>query len=526
MIPFSFTQAFLVACLAFALPVQAVPAPVVDLGYARYQGMFVADKVTNATHTEFLGIRYAAPPTGARRFRAPAPPEATPGVQLAGSQALTCLQAGQGNSPDSPFRPGQHKRAADLGASEDCLFLNVYVPGSITQKKSLPVIFWIHGGGYVAGSTSGLDGNNLIRESGEGVIIVLAQYRLGLFGFLPGQKVKEGGDLNAGLLDQQFALRWLQEHISKFGGDPDKVTIWGQSAGAGSVLQHVVANGGMTKPPLFRAAITSSTFLPSQYAYNDRIPELLYSEAVNQVNCSSATDTLECLREAEADVLEAVNTNINQSGFFGTFVFVPVVDGTLITDRPTQVLRRGRLNGKISYSVTNPMEGADFVNQSIASTVQVADYVSQLFPNLQPPDIDGATRLYAGLGSNISQVIAIMGESIFICPTYYLLRGFGGNAFKGEFALPPGNHAQDVPYYFSNGLPPPFADPDFDNAFADSFADFAISLNTNIRHNSSIITPTWPLWMGTNEMVFNMTESGSPIIKVVKTSNTLLRRCE
>ncbi|PPQ80160.1 hypothetical protein CVT25_001453 [Psilocybe cyanescens] len=507
--------------------VNAAP-PIVNLGYAQYQGTVVQDKVTNATHTQFLGVRYAAPPTGSARFRAPALPATTPGVQQANAQPSECFQASSGNSPTTPFRVGQQNsaRAVDAGPSEDCLFLNVYVPGNLGQKRNLPVVFWIHGGGYVAGSASQFDGNDLIRESSEGVIAVVIQYRLGVFGFLPGQKVKDGGALNAGLLDQQFALKWVQQHIRLFGGDPNKVTIWGESAGAGSVLQQVIANGGRTNPPLFRAAMTSSTFLPSQYKFNDRIPETLFSETVAQTNCASSADALDCLRKVDVNTLQNANTAINLSGFFGTFVFVPVIDGTFITDRPTVLLKERKVNGKILLSVTNTFEGTSFVDQSTANTVQVPTYVTQLFPNFTPQQAQAAAAQYAGLGTNIFQVNAIMGESIFICPTYFLLRAFGGLGFKGEFAIPPGLHGMDVGFYFNNGaLPAAFPNLQFDTAFSGSFQNFVISLNTNVKTDPTNITPLWQLWNGSNEMLFNRTEAGAADIRAIKTSNALLNRC-
>ncbi|KAE9396306.1 alpha/beta-hydrolase [Gymnopus androsaceus JB14] len=235
--------------------------------------------------------------------------------------------------------------------SEDCLFLNVHTP-TVTpgKKEGLPVVVNVHGGGYTMGALYGgpiegfYDGNSLITHSGNGLVVVTIQYRLGVFGFLAGDEVKAAGALNAGLLDQQFAFQWVQEHILKFGGDPTKVTIWGQSAGAGSVLQHLIANGGQTNPPLFRAAIINSVFLPSQYVYNDPIPKAIYTEVVSQANCSSSSDTLGCLRKAEVTVLATAHKSIGRATFFGTFIPVPVVDGTFITQSPLKALKAGKLN--------------------------------------------------------------------------------------------------------------------------------------------------------------------------------------
>ncbi|KDR78758.1 hypothetical protein GALMADRAFT_137768 [Galerina marginata CBS 339.88] len=516
----------------------STPASIVDLGYAKYQGTPIHDEINNASRTQFLGIRYASPPTGSARFRAPGFPASTPGVQLANTEPPMCLQGALSASPTSPFRVGEPSlgkpvtqatdNVTDPDSSEDCLFLNVYVPENIGQKK-LPVVFWIHGGGYVLGSASGFlatsfNGNDLIRESGEGVVVVVIQYRLGLFGFLPGQKVKDGGALNAGLLDQQFALKWVQKHISKFGGDPQQVTIWGESAGAASVMQHLIANGGKTNPPLFRAGMTSSTYLPSHYKFNGRIPELLYSETVTQANCSSAADTLECLREADVNLLETANVEINASGFFGTFVFVPVVDGTFITDRPTVLLKKGKLNAHALLSVVNTFEGTVFVNQS-ATDVQISDYLPQLFPNLGAEEIQAATAQYAGLGSNVSQAIAILGESILICPTYTLMKALDGHAYKATFAIPPGGHGDDVPYFFPNGTTPAFANPAFAKAFSESFLNFAMSYNVNTKWDPTDITPQWQLWNGSNEMLFNKTEAGALDIRPVKSNQGLLERC-
>ncbi|KAJ6477683.1 alpha beta-hydrolase [Mycena sanguinolenta] len=495
----------------------AQTAPVVDLGYAQYQG--AVNPANNIAH--FLGIRYAAAPLGDLRFRAPQPPVNQTSVQQATTEPNECLQAGDGDSPTNPFET----RAAQVIATEDCLFLNIYYPSNAagTPPSGLPTLVWIHGGGYVAGAASS-NGEDIINQSARGVVVVLIQYRLGVFGFLPGTAVKENGALNAGLLDQDFALRWVNQHISKFGGDSSKVTIWGESASAGSVLQHVVANGGRTEPQLFRGAITSSTFLPSQYQFNDRIPELLFSEVVAQTNCTSATDVLSCLRAVDATTLQTVNTNINAAGFFGTFVMVPVIDGVFITQRPTLSLLEGKVNGQALLSVTNTFEGTIFVNQN--AVVTATQYALDLFPGFGTAQANTVGALYANDGNELFQVNAIQGESIFICPTYYMLNAFPGRSFKGEFAIPPGLHGNDGPYYFPGGVAPPFNNTAFIDAFAQSFTSFIIHQNPNIKVDPTTITPHWNTFdILHTEMLFNKTTANEPVVRAITTSNALLQRC-
>ncbi|KAF9048790.1 alpha beta-hydrolase [Panaeolus papilionaceus] len=525
----------LALCLAgILLPVNA--AAVVDLGYAKYQGVPSLDPIANTTNTKFIGIRYAANPIGPLRFSAPHPPPIIPGITIADTDPPQCPQAGFGLSPTTPFRGIGPSAASSVtprhifarqsaNLTEDCLFLNVFVPGNLGDKKNLPVVFWIHGGGYILGSAAGFNGNDLIREAGGNVVAVVIQYRLGAYGFLAGQKVKEGGALNAGILDQQFALQWVQRNIRKFGGDPNKVTIWGESAGAGSVLQHIVANGGKTSPPLFRGAITSSLYVPPQYKFNDPISESIFSNIASQSGCGNSKNTLACLRGVDLNTLQNANMAVNSIGFFGTFVFSPVVDGTFITDRPSAILAKGKFNGKMLLAVTNTLEGANFVDSSTASTVQVADYVSNLFPKTSAAQVQAAAKQYQGTGTNIAQAIGIMGEGIFICPTYNLLKAFNRHSFKAEFAIPPGNHGDDVAYYFPNGNTPRFANAGFDKAFPQSFLSFVMALNTNAKFDPTNITPSWPEFDGSNEMLFNKTASNAPDIRVIETNAALLKRC-
>ncbi|KAJ7235607.1 Alpha/Beta hydrolase protein [Mycena haematopus] len=497
---------------------QSVPAPIIDVGYTQYRGF--VDTTTNIT--QFLGMRYAAPPIGDLRFRAPQAPPTEAGVQSATDQPNWCMQAGDGTATTNPLRNIKRENPV---APEDCLFLNVYYPsdGAGTPPLDLPAVVWIHGGGYIAGAAIGASGEDVVKRSNRGVIVVVIQYRLGVFGFLAGSAVKQDGALNAGLLDQQFALRWVQTHISKFGGDPSKVTIWGQSAGAGSVLQHIIANGGKTEPQLFRGAITSSTFLPSQYNYDHQVPEWIFGQVVAQTNCSSAIDTMTCLRAVDQSVLQAANTVINNAGFYGTFMTVPVVDGEFITQRPTLSLIEGKVNGEALMSTTNTNEGVDFVNQSVPTTA--AQYSELLFPEFTAIQSLIAGLLYGGSGTKIFQDNAIMGESIFICPTYYLLNAFKGRAFKVEFAIPPALHSDDYAYYWPNGVAPPFNNTDFINAFAQIYTSFIVNLDPNDKLAPTIL-PKWNQYdVGNTQMLFNKTEDNKPDIRAIGTSLPLLERC-
>ncbi|KAJ7149765.1 alpha beta-hydrolase [Mycena crocata] len=514
--------------VTFLAVASTTASPIIDLGYTRYQG--IVNTTTNLT--TFLGIRYAAPPVGELRFRAPQPPSNVTEVQQATQQPNQCFQTVVGISPTNPFKT----RDLEIATSEDCLFLSVSYPSDEQGAPGgpLPVIVWIHGGGYILGASSQYRGTDLIDQSNRGVVVVVIQYRLGLFGFLAGSEVKKNGALNTGLLDQDFALRWVNKHIAKFGGDPSQVTIWGESAGAGSVLQHIVANNGQTKPQLFRRAITSSTFLPSQYKYNDRIPELVYSEVVAQTNCTTAADPLTCLRAADAAVLETANLKIQNDSFFGSFTLIPVVDGSFIRQSPTFSLLHRKVNGEALLSMTNSFEGNLFVDQSTADTANATQYSLDLFPNFGPAQAARVGALYAGLGTPIFQTSAVQGESIFICPTYLLLNAFAGRSFKGEFAIPPGAHGADVPSYFPSfptdnpaaGLQP-FNNTVFQDAFAKSFTSFAISRDPNIKVDPTTITPKWNKWVvGKTEMLFNKTEADVPVVKAIKTSNALLKRCQ
>jgi para-nitrobenzyl esterase len=226
----------------------------------------------------FLGLPYAAPPTGNLRWRPPQPAAAWSGVRDATKFGPSCPQATMGN----PFLPPGP-------ISEDCLYLNVYTPAA-RPGANRPVLVWIHGGGLVQDGARNYDGTKL---AADGTVVVTINYRLGALGFLahPALASRPGGAAgNYGLMDQQAALRWVQRNIAQFGGDPRNVTIAGQSAGGLSVLAQMVSPGARG---LFqRAIVQSGTFALNQQP-------LATAEAAGETfakNAGCQDQTAACLR--------------------------------------------------------------------------------------------------------------------------------------------------------------------------------------------------------------------------------------
>ncbi|KAJ6508563.1 Alpha/Beta hydrolase protein [Mycena sanguinolenta] len=508
-------RTFLCAAIIFGCALAVDVGPVVDLGYAQYQG--VVD--TNLNITSFLGIRYASAPTGSLRWQAPTPPSNIAGIQQS-EEPPQCFQGSQGTSPTNPLA------IRDVEESEDCLFLNVYSPA---LNSSLPTIVWIHGGGYAVGAASFYNGSELVQEANNEIVVVVIQYRLALFGFLAGQEVKDGGVPNAGLLDQDFALRWVNKNVRRCTRpSAKKIQVLTRSTGAGSIIQHIVARNGKTSPQLFRAAMTSSTFLGYQYNYNGEIPQTMFNLVAAQAGCN-VTKPLDCLRRLDSATLAEINVNLTTDAFMGTLVFNPVVDGSFITQSPTDALAQGALNTDILLSVTNANEGALFIDQT--GDHDVADYVHNLFPLLGDEDSSAAASLYESFGPSIDQLNAILGESLLVCPTYLLLDAFSGKSYKGEYAIPPAFHGYDMVNYFPTydeyGPVQGFNNTNFINAFTQGFLSFAVNLDPNVKVRPSI-APVWQKWSrgAETEMLFNKTELNMPDIVPVNTSSALLMRCE
>lgn len=292
----------------------------------------------------FKGIPYAAPPVDDLRWRSPQPVEPWSGVRDATDYGNDCVQL--------PL-PGD-AAASGSTLSEDCLVLNVWRPAEIDADATVPVMVWIHGGGFLNGGSSAaiFDGSAFAQQ---GVILVSFNYRLGRLGFFahPALSAAAEGPLgNYGLMDQQAALEWVQRNIAAFGGDPEQVTIVGESAGGISVMHH------LTSPEshgLFHQAVVLSgggrTFLSELRNLQDGTPDRPSAEesgiafATSMGITSTGADALAALRALPA---EQVNGDLSMAALIEkppTYAGGPIFDGEIISTLPEDVLRAGEAAG-------------------------------------------------------------------------------------------------------------------------------------------------------------------------------------
>ncbi|KAK1537851.1 lipase 2 [Colletotrichum paranaense] len=394
----------------------------------------------------FLGMPFAQPPVqGPLRFS----PPASLNTSWTGSRDATqfgniCYGYGNDNN-----------RLAALGfkISEDCLSINVARPSNYTDQ-SLPVAVYIYGGGYFQGGSADprLNFSSIIRDSvaaGKPIIGVSFNYRLSAFGFLGGSEIVAAGAANLGFRDQRLALNWLSanssvENIAAFGGDPTKVTIFGNSAGAGSVGAQLLAYNGRDDG-LFRGAISQSGapagFSPFSPFLDVAKWDEVYENITVGIGCST-TDALNCLRNVPIEVLNAVVNSTATSGASYGLVF----DGDFVADAPGAQLAKGNFV-KVPYIIGhNTDEGSAFIpgnnfdnatfypTSKIDTDEQFREYIaslkanetvaSRVFDIYRQNATDHALATYpddlgAELGYQYKRAVTLAGDSNIIAPTRY-----------------------------------------------------------------------------------------------------------
>jgi para-nitrobenzyl esterase len=334
-------------------PAQAATPPVVTVSQGAVSG-----KLLNGVR-RYMGLRFAT----AERWKAPQPAPAWTGTLDGTKFGASCPQKGSLLSADSK--------------NEDCLFLNVYVPDDIGSAK-LPVMVWVHGGGFSQGAASDYDMSILAQKAHA--VIVSINYRLGVFGFfaLPGVRA-ETSNVNFGLQDQQAALRWVKSNIAPFGGDARRVTIFGESAGGTAMCLHLVSP---QSAGLFHRAISESG--PCTVLTGSSIDVLTAASEKLSADfaCPSGPDQLACMRSKPVGDLNAATVlDLNLSSQAAHWS--PVVDGVSIPDQPDKMVREGRYNRVPTIFGTNHDEGRLMVmanyhitNLLPVSTAQLADEIA------------------------------------------------------------------------------------------------------------------------------------------------------
>jgi para-nitrobenzyl esterase len=273
------------------------------------------------------GIRYAAAAQGALRWRAPQPPQ--PWTDVADALEFGSISP----QPQSPIPLGAGTRA-----SEDCLFLNVWSPSGAKAGDAKPVMVWVHGGAYIygAGSQPLYDGR-VLATRGD-VVVVTLNYRMGAFGFLDfsGFSGADGSfDSNLGLRDVLRALEWVRDNIAAFGGDPDRVTLFGESAGAGIITTLLTSPAAAG---LFARAIAQSS--PATSVYDSARAKSVTQLVLDKLGVTAAqarSVPVAALVDVSAHVFDHVPTVTP-----GTLAFAPTVDGDLVPDYPVKLARDGR----------------------------------------------------------------------------------------------------------------------------------------------------------------------------------------
>ena len=462
---FAFGLTALFACLAWAIPIRAASGdPVIATESGRVQG------VVGTQLVEYLGIPYAAPPVGPLRWMPPQPYGKWAGVFQATAAGSECPQI----DPNGSY-----------GGNEDCLFLNIYTPRGKHRVKprGRAVMVWIHGGGLNKGAGSEFDPTPLI-EGGD-VIVVTLNYRLGVLGFLAQSAIDSEGHLagNYGLMDQQFALAWVQRNIEAFGGDADRVTIFGESAGGLSIYSQLASP---LAAGLFQSAIAQSGAYAG-FAPHYRVnilklkdaettgggPDVLSGMALaDVVGCTDQSAT--CLRAVDpASLISA------QGAIF------PFLDGSVLVKTPGQAFFRGEFNRVPVLTGNNHDEYRYFVATNFnlnpaVGPVTVANYaadVTMIFGATISPSVLSEYPVPSTASAEVPplQLSAAGTDGIFVCTARRAERSLSqyvtvyAYEFSDENAPVPAPayatvgfpmgayHSADVQYLFNrNGVAAPF----------------------------------------------------------------------
>ncbi|KAI0699098.1 carotenoid ester lipase precursor [Cytidiella melzeri] len=503
----------------------AVPSPRSAPTVTLDDGTFVG--ASSGSTNKFLGIPFAKPPIGDLRFSLPVANDPYTGTHQATSFGQTCPQQAFNVSTPDPVMSNVLNDVFNgfftivTPNGEDCLNLNVWTPSNVPKGTKLPVAVWIFGGGFEIGSPQLYDGGVIVERSiemGSPVVYVSMNYRVSAFGFLGGSEIKEAGVGNLGLQDQRQAFRWIQKYISAFNGDPTKVTIWGESAGAMSAALHLVANDGNNEG-LFRGAFMESGATIPVGDISEGQSE--YDQLVEATGCSGSPDTLQCLREVPYATLKAaVDESPALLGPTGLVIpYLPRADGVFITDDPQRLVLEGKVANVPFVNGNNDDEGTLFTialldvttNDEVASWVKTTylptapnstiDQVLQYYPENLSAGSPYGTGLLDALTAQYKRLASFQGDIFFQAPRRFLLQQRSGKQstwsylskrfkttrFLGSF------HATDLLNVYTAG----------------DMSDYIINFVNNLNPNGNTVD-NWPTYTNANPQLMTFLDGTVP----------------
>ncbi|KAJ0123606.1 hypothetical protein J7T55_012071 [Diaporthe amygdali] len=493
----------------------------------------------------FQGIPYAQPPVGNLRLRPPQPFTTPLGTINATRSAKACpqlvlnlnssslLESVAGRLVNTPFAQNNL-----LDASEDCLTLNVITPPNTVPGDNLPVMFWIFGGAFELGWSSLFNGSSFVLDSiamGKPVVWVAVNYRVAGFGLMPGKEILAEGSTNLALRDQRLGLQWVADNIAQFGGDPEKVVIFGESAGSISVHLQMMLNGGDNTykgRPLFRGAIMDSGSVIPYARVDAPQAQQVYDAVVVAGGCEQSGDTLACLRSLPyQDFLNAATSVPGLFDYNGgqlSYGSAPRPDGDILPDTTDVLSATGRY-AKVPFIVGDQEdEGTLFslTQTNLSTTDDVVTYMNDFyFPQSDRSVVQGYVDTYPDSSSEGSpfgtgpfndvypqfkRLAALLGDQLFTLqrrrvlqlnaqlggpPAWtYLGKYFYGTPVLGTF------HATDILHGFDY-----LGDTDAKKTIHAYYISFVNTLDPN-NGTASEFTQ-WPQWTEQGREILEMGNS-------------------
>jgi para-nitrobenzyl esterase len=430
----------------------------------------------------YKGIPYAAAPTGNLRWKAPQPAKPWNGVLVAKTFPANC--------PQMPLLPGPQ--------SEDCLGLNVWTPTRSATAR-LPVMVWIHGGGFQIGSSaqSVYDGEPL---AAQGVVVVSLNYRMGVFGFLAhpalSKESPQGASGNYGLLDMVAALQWVKRNIGAFGGDPENVTIFGESAGGTAVCLLMVvpqAKGLFQKAISESAAWMNGPFSHIKESWYGRVPAETFGGKLGaDIAALRSKSTAEIMKLAGPPDMSGDSSEAGQ-------VYMPAVDGWVLPDDPARLFASGKFHNVALIAGTNADEGTLMGGPRVKNLDALRQWAEKQYKS-QAGAMLAVYSAESDAGAYDAAAHA-QGDFLFAQGTRFVLRAVAKvnpRTFQYQFTRVTGvgkrlkwgaYHASEIPYVFGT-LP--------DSAYGTSFTfmgDFSVSADSYNEQDAALSKAMNAAWV-------------------------------